>query len=420
MRIITLLTFWIFSISIVIGQCDDPRYQTFVFDSVSVQTDITYGGNTNVLGEFQSLEMDVYQPFGDDEEQRALIFFAHGGSFVVGDKSDLEEVAKQYARLGYVVASIEYRLGFTESIFTDLPDSVDATAAVIRGVHDMKAAMRWFIKDATIESNQFKIDIDKIFIAGFSAGGFIVNQLAYLDEESEWPVFGSEYPGLEGGIPGNSGNPGFEENFVAGLNVAGAIGDTSWIKTDDEPLISFHGTADDVVPFGHDVLTVDLVFLQVEIGYVYGSSTIHQRLENLGNLNCFTAYEGQGHVPESSNPFYADTTFTKTRNFFASFLCNQDINCNYEELVTTVNAYDISENVYRVYPNPFSDQLSVASNNTEPVSLKIYDLSGRLHLQMNNFIADNPLLLGDLEKGVYLIKIGSKQGQTQTIKVIKH
>ena len=175
------------------AQCDGIRYNTVLFDSVEVDSDILYGSNTNIYNLEEDLYMDVYTPSNDTATNRVLVILAHGGSFIVGDKADADMVltSSDYSKLGYVTASINYRLGITTNPILDTPDSVDAYAAVVRGTHDFKAAMRWFRQDAIDGDNQYNIDPDKILIAGFSAGGFIVLHHAYLDEESEWPDFDS-------------------------------------------------------------------------------------------------------------------------------------------------------------------------------------------------------------------------------------
>jgi len=149
------------------SQCVGPRYQTEIFDEVSVTSNILYGSNTNIFNLSEDLKLDVYEPAGDTATGRALIIFAHGGSFVFGDKADPEMVliGSDFAKMGYVTSSINYRLGLTQNLLFDLPDSIDAFAAIIRGVHDMKAAIRWFKKDAIEGDNQFNIDPNKIFLA---------------------------------------------------------------------------------------------------------------------------------------------------------------------------------------------------------------------------------------------------------------
>lgn len=402
------------------AQCDGPRYKTEIFDDYSVSSDVLYGSNTNIYNIEEELFMDVYEPIGDTASQRALIIFAHGGSFVLGDKADtgMVLIGSDFAKMGYVTASINYRLGLTTNPILDLPDSIDANAAVIRGLHDMKAAIRWFRKDVVEGNNQFNIDSEKILLAGFSAGGFIVLHVAYLDEESEWPVFEDTVIGVDGGIEGNSGNPGYDTDFIGGLNLAGAIGDTSWIKPGDEPMMSTHGTEDDVVPYGTAMLSFQLGALTINISIVHGSSSVHQQLDNVGVPNCFTSWEGQGHVPEAGLGAYYDTTVVKSRNFFASLICNEELNCEYEELISGVND-EIAINNITIYPNPFSDKIVISnSDNIDINTIELYNLKGQL---LRNWTAyQTQLNVSDIEKGMYILRISTSQQNTMIVKLVKY
>src|SRR5574344_94531 len=60
------------------------------------------------------LTMDIYLPKGDYLAQRPLLMLIHGGGFYIGDKADAPIVrwCTHFASLGYVVASINYRMGF--------------------------------------------------------------------------------------------------------------------------------------------------------------------------------------------------------------------------------------------------------------------------------------------------------------------
>ena len=422
MRYLIILGFLLVSVS-GSGQCDPLRYKTYIFDEVSVTSDIVYGSNTNIFEENEELLMDVYTPAGDEAQDRALVIIAHGGSFLLGDKSDegVVEFAGKLARMGYVAASINYRLGLSTNMFLDPPDSLDAMAAVVRGMHDMKAAIRWFRKNVEIGGNQYGIDPEMVFIAGFSAGGFIVNQLAYLDQEDEMPEFTPDMPGLEGGIAGNSGNPGYGDEVIAGLNVAGALIDTAWIQPGDERLISTHGTADDVVPFGYDTLSINFPGIEIVLGPVYGSSVIHERLDNLGIPNCFTAYQGQGHVPESNDPAYFDTTFVKTRNFFSSIICNETENCEYEELVTGITAITTGPGSVSVYPNPFTSSITIESDKAEYKAgyYEIFGIDG-VKITAGNIPPEGSLTLGFLPSGSYILSIRMENGAFVTRRIVKN
>ena len=79
-----------------------------------------YGNNINYAGFAEDLMLDVYEPNGDtlangdSVTDRPLVLLAHGGSFIGGSKtgSDVVPLAESFAKMGYVVASINYRLGF--------------------------------------------------------------------------------------------------------------------------------------------------------------------------------------------------------------------------------------------------------------------------------------------------------------------
>src|ERR1051326_8568058 len=190
--------------------CGSLRYDTTVFSSIVMDSDIVYGSNNDLNGNAVTLKMDIYQPMGDTASIRPLIVLAHGGSFVSGDKKDMELIGFEFAKRGYVVASINYRLGLGFPI-----DSIRAMRAVWRATQDMKAAVRFFRKDAAT-TNTYKIDPNMIFIGGASAGSFMAVQYAYMDQPSEIPT--AIDTNLLGGLEGNSGNAGYPSDIKAVLN----------------------------------------------------------------------------------------------------------------------------------------------------------------------------------------------------------
>ena len=71
-----------------------------------------------------------------------------------------------------------------------------------------------------------------------------------------------------------------------------------------------HGTEDNVVPYGTDTIT--LLGINIE---VYGSATIHQKLDQYNIVNDFYTFEGAGHTPFVFNEAYMDTTVVFVRDF---------------------------------------------------------------------------------------------------------
>jgi carboxylesterase type B len=105
------------------------RYYDQVFDSYEFIPDVIYGNNISVLTgspEPLDLDMDVYTPpTSDTATNRPVIIYAHTGTFgpqyfnrqITGGKRDstIVEIAKRLTGMGYVVVSINYRLGWKDS-----------------------------------------------------------------------------------------------------------------------------------------------------------------------------------------------------------------------------------------------------------------------------------------------------------------
>ena len=110
-----------------------------------------------------------------NEAKRKMIFYlAHGGYFLFGDKNEFSEEAVTLAKAGYVVASINYRLIDVESSDTA------SMKAVIDAIHDIRAAVRYFFRDAKTV-NKYGIDTDRIAIGGYSAGAVASLHYAYAN-----------------------------------------------------------------------------------------------------------------------------------------------------------------------------------------------------------------------------------------------
>lgn len=404
------------------AQCPGERYHNFVFSSHTLTSGIQYGSNLktsyNFTGTNQNLLMDIYQPAGDVETSRPLVIVAHGGSFIGGSKTgtDVVQLCKDLAKLGYVAASIDYRLGMTNFPFssTHTVDSTDAGAAVMRAVHDGRAAVRFFRKNAATGGNTYKIDPNNIYFAGVSAGGFIALHIAYMDQLSEFPQYvdTTAQPGLHGGIEGNSGNPGYSSDVKAIINVCGALGHVSWMHSGDEPLLSFHGTADQTVPYG-----TALIYLSPPSSYplliVDGSSTIATRANAVGIENCFETWENKDHVPEVGTTADAlahyDSMLVITRNFLEHQMCGIPLNCNYTMPLYVVAGIDenTAASTINIYPNPAENTFTIdlSSFKGKETSIGFYNVLGENVKNISGITDDKITLSRDgLKSGVYIIR----------------
>ena len=141
------------------------RYLNEVFTDVNVTTDVVYGTNVTVLPLLQGappaaqpLVCDIYEPAGDTEVDRPLMIYIHTGNFLpqylngsaVGTKSDsvAVELCSRYAKMGYVVASIDYRLGWNPLAATQSGRTYQLIDAAYRGVPGCaRTAVRFFTRD---------------------------------------------------------------------------------------------------------------------------------------------------------------------------------------------------------------------------------------------------------------------------------
>lgn len=455
---VTLLLISIFSITIQaqIVDCSSGRYSDEVFPNFTKTSDVQYGQNISLTGSTENLLLDVYQPDGDILTERPLIIWAHGGSFVGGSKtgSDVVPLAQDFAKMGYVTACINYRLGMNNIPFPG-PDSVDATETVVRSVHDARAAVRFFRKDYVENGNSYGIDTSKIFMGGVSAGGFIALHLAYLDTESEMPTdyIDTSQAGLGGGVEGNSGNPGYSSKVKAIINSCGALRDTAYMNNNTTPVISFHGNVDQTVPYGTDIIYMIGVF---PIMTVNGSSTVHEQADKLGINNCWNPWNGEDHTPHIGSSSYYDSLQTISKNFLLQFVCNTlnycsydtagtgsvtatwdcaiDLGCvdpgtgngTYSSLATcldacgTIGIENKNKNGFIIYPNPSSSEINIQikSELNRNYTIELFNDMGtsvrKLSIEREKTITIERL---DLASGLYFLQFTSV-GQRWTEKII--
>ena len=286
--------------------CTNDRYKSDIFNVTTI-SNIEFGQApeliTPYLGENatynRTLRMDIYLPEGDTFSNRPVIVFAFGGAFLIGFKTQpqIVEFCEQMAKKGYVMAAIDYRLGFNTL------NSNTAIRAVYRAVQDMKAAIRFLKHNATT----YGIDTSMVFASGASAVGIAAIHSAFLEESDVntspllAPVFGggtfNNWPDL--GCSECSGNNLNEAPYnINGqptgiIPLWGAIADLSWITTDDDvSILAIHGENDLIVnpnsgsPFNYPLFPS-----------LHGSIAITDHMTNIGLANELYIIPGVGHEP---------------------------------------------------------------------------------------------------------------------------
>lgn len=266
---------------------DTKRYIDSLYNFIETDTNTVYetAPELNSPYIFESLThqaqlaLSVFQPAGDTASLRPLIICLHSGSFLNGtkDNDDMTAFCRMFAGKGYVTSSIDYRLG------VNFLSNTSAVRAVYRAIQDSRAAIRFFREF----NNAYRIDTNKVYLLGSSAGAFMALHNIFLDKETERPseTFGithtppslSDRPDL-GGLDsaGNYRNHSGQANAI--ISLWGALEDTVLIEPGDEkaPVFLVHGTADKVVPFD-----VGPPFNNSLIASTYGSNPVYKRLVNL-------------------------------------------------------------------------------------------------------------------------------------------
>ncbi|MBO0357026.1 carboxylesterase family protein [Hymenobacter sp. BT186] len=374
------------------------RYYRPVFPNVTISLNVAYGSAVTFSGTTQQLLMDIYQPTGDTVSRRPVIIFAHQGGFVSGSRTDayMADVCRRFAQLGYVTASIEYRLGFNLTGLAQPRDTPEVARAAIRGMQDMRAAVRFFRRDAAT-TRQYKVNPRYIVVGGSSAGGFMALEVGYLDKASEVPAY-VDITAL-GGIEGNSGNPGYSSAVLAVLNLSGATESATIIEPGNVPLCSVHGTADNVVPY-----------LKGRVGsllppkYVVGSGLLNPRATAVGIRNELRTFRNAGHIPfegaNTNGQAYADTTFRTIRDFLRPSLGQPGT-------VLSATAAASRAAMLQAYPVPATTEIQLAAPTGtlfKQHTAELLDATGRIVRRFQWEQANQTLPRENLKAGLYFLR----------------
>ena len=306
------------------------RYVSEVFSSVDSTQNIVYGSNYTFLSgtpTLQPLVFDLYKPSGDVATNRPLVIMIHTGSFLpaiinrtpTGSMRDsaTSEICRRFARRGYVVASMDYRVGWNPQALGAAGQDIRTGTllqAVGRAIQDARACVRYFKKDFAENANSYGIDTSKIIFGGQGSGGYVAFAATTIHDTMEvWlPKFfastdnatygfaaGASYwlSFIWGDFDGNGGNPaynnpnnspGYTGDVAMMFNLGGAMGDSSWVSAGDVPMLGFHVRFDPFAPFYEGTVIVPTTGDPVVD--VSGSGTAIRKATELGNNDDFNSH----------------------------------------------------------------------------------------------------------------------------------
>lgn len=462
----------------ILGQ---NRYFGEVFSSVSVDTDVIYGNNLSVLTGSpvaEDLLMDVYTPVGDTVSSRPVVVVVHHSEFLpvqlnqhcVGTKADyhIVELCTRLAKYGYVVASIDHRLGWNPTGSTQDVRYKTYINAMYRGMQDVRNAIRFFRWSAE-NGDPYSIDPDKISVVGEGTGAELavwtgsfdryeeMDMAKFLDVSTLTPVVDSSLVGDVYGTQTRPLNIANYPTYSSGVSfvgsLGGSVGDSTWIEADEPPVVSMHGLSDPWVPYGFGPIIVGVTgdFLM----NASGSKDV-QRISNaLGNNDVYvsaTITDLVTQVADDLNdghkglyPF--ETVGVQNAPWQWWDVCPYNVqglqtNPDMSELkgqayIDTIMAYmaprmaisngfwdsgvGIEENEgvgLQIYPNPVSDLLRVRTEGVNPIhSVQLMDETGRKihHKYVNANSID--IDVASLPVGFYLLQV-TTNNSLQTSRIL--
>ena len=397
-----------------IAQCDGQRYLNRIFDRVKTTMAIDYGGaKEGPDGSFTILDYDLYEPIGDTAQLRPVAILIHGGAFfnlpIVNKRSpDIVELATDLAQRGYVTISPEYRLLKNPLSLLDDKPMVQIVAAALFDINSLICQL----VDSYYNGNPYRIDINRFFVGGVSAGAVLALQGLYLDKKEQlgqpFLSYAEEVATLDGiDITDDVLNKKFcDAKILGGVSISGALLDTTWIVPKTTGILFVHGTRDPVIPYGYDY-----PFHIPTLPKLAGPKVIYDIIKSTGTPVEQDIYGGAGHVPIigvsldelfSNDPidFIFDTQkMDSTKNHIANFF--------YKMMGCDLPAVGIAQHVnygnLNMYPNPnngkFYIDLPKALLGIEG-NYQIIDLLGKtvfsntITLNQKNILIDTKLSAG--------------------------
>jgi acetyl esterase/lipase len=264
------------------------KYRDMVFSSITVQQNISYSPGAHPGIKEKYFLFDLYEPTTDTTKERPLIIWLHGGGFKFGSKNaeGIRLWSETFAKRGFVCAGLNYQLSKKNPLFkfTELKRSCYAA------VQDVEEAVAFFKKNHA----RFRIDTNRIILAGNSAGGMIALQAVYSSHKELAHIAQLPEEGLS-----SIHNPA---HIAAVINLWGALFKIDWLQHAKVPIFSACGDKDGIVPPNH------------KDSSLYGSIAIHEKANALHIPNELKIFPGYSHeLQKHFNPLFAPGAATKKR-----------------------------------------------------------------------------------------------------------
>jgi hypothetical protein len=395
------------------------------FSSTALFTDTQIQKDSNIVfavakhwnsAAVDTLRMDIYYPNSSVETlaKRPLIVFAFGGGFIGGTRSDMVYFCKEFAKRGYVTATVDYRLGWgcldmTAATLCLCNDYIGLYSAAYRAMQDFNSSLRFL----SYNSSKYKIDTNFVFVSGVSAGSITAMNAAFMNQaeiDSKLSWVHSSFGSID-----SSGNS-YPKNYkIKGvLDFCGAVFDTAYMTNNsDISIVSFHDSIDCVVNTYHDYL-INCTGNCHNLFPMDGSAVIYSKAIKNGTCAELNINPAIGHC--SSNYGYV---INQGSCFLKRVLCNTCSSVRYKnesniascDSLGSLNGIDNfgSSIFFQVYPNPARDLLHFELNaDNIPAILTIYDMNGKEVIRQSINESRFNISVSSFPAGIYQVKMQSE------------
>lgn len=388
----------------------------FTENQIDSTVNIVYGTAVNNAGLSEDLMLNIYYPSAEVETMsaRPLIVLMHGGMFISGSRSNLTTACIEFAKRGYVAATIGYRLGWTFVPNCQMVTPavvISSNRAIYRAIQDLHASMRYLVHHAA----SYSIDTAWIFAGGVSAGAFATADMAFITPEEfaqRWPYCNDPQFGEPLGYINSNGNDLTDSFSLKGLfHNWGSVIDNDYIRASTAiPMIGFAGELDELSP-------VDSGFFNGCPRYelMFGTRAIYQRLGGYGACSEITIKPHAGHGVYNTSYEQGIFRIGRASCFFKSLFCGScsslytmdsiPPSCS---LITTARNARHNEPL-RIEPNPGKGKCTVLSTAGAGSLMRVYSLQGvnvfSQQLEANAQEVD----LSMLATGVYIVEVNGER-----------